>query len=79
MSITFNKINNTINIISNINQYQTRNDSTIWCIFEANKIYKWPDFKNITVYTDDFEKNIMDYTYSKKNNYNRLIPDFNFF
>ena len=58
MSITFNKINNTINIISNINQYQTRNDSTIWCIFEANKIYKWPDFKNITVYTDDFEKTL---------------------
>jgi len=52
--------------------------STYWCINEADKIYNWDDFKEIKIYTYDFEINNTDYTYSKQNSYYRLVPDFNF-
>lgn len=58
--------------------YQTRNFSTSWCIIEANKIYNWKDFKEIQIYTYDYEKNENQYTYSKINSYKNLVPDFNF-
>ncbi len=58
--------------------YQTRNSSTFWCIQQADKIYNWNDFKEIKINTGDYEHNNNDYTYSKQNSYNNLIPDFNF-
>jgi hypothetical protein len=65
-------------IFNDFGGYETRNLSTIWCIQEADKIYNWNDFKEIKIKTGDYEDNINDYTYSKRNNYNNLIPDFNF-
>lgn len=57
----------------------TRNPSTIWCIVEANKIYNWNDFNEITICTWDQEFNEEQYTYSKQNNkYINLVPDFHF-
>jgi hypothetical protein len=58
--------------------YETRNYSTMWCINEANKIYKWNDFSKIKIYTQDYENNVNDYTYSKRTDYINVIPDFNF-
>jgi hypothetical protein len=65
-------------IFNNLGGIQTRNESTIWCIQEANKIYNWNDFNEIQIYTNDHddEKN---YSYSKINSYNKLVPDFNFY
>jgi hypothetical protein len=51
---------------------------TMWCIEESNKKYNWPDFKPMKIYTSDYEKNINDYTYSKKNSTYRTVPDFIF-
>ena len=65
-------------IFNDFGGYESRNSSTIWCIQEADKIYNWNDFKEIKIKTGDYEDNINDYTYSKRNNYNNLIPDFNF-
>jgi hypothetical protein len=59
--------------------YETRHPSTKWCITQADYIYKWKDFKQITITTNDAERNDDEYTYSKQNGaYNNLIPDFNF-
>lgn len=58
--------------------YETRNPSTFWCIQQADKIYNWNDFSEIKIHTEDIEKNKNDYTYSKQNSYNNLVPDFNF-
>jgi len=56
-----------------------RNEGTIWCIKEADKVYNWNDFKEIKIFTEDFEINENDYTYSKMYNYKNLVPDFNFY
>jgi hypothetical protein len=58
--------------------YETRNPSTIWCIKQADEIYHWKDFPEITIYTGDKSESCTDYTYSKMNSYNNLVPDFNF-
>jgi len=58
--------------------YETRNPSTMWCIQQADVIYNWNDFPEMKIDTGDAENTIRDYTYSKQNNYNRLVPDFNF-
>ena len=29
--------------------FETRNHSTVWCINQADKIYNWQDFDNITI------------------------------
>jgi hypothetical protein len=58
--------------------WETRNASTFWCMQQADAVYKWSDFKEITIHTGDFESNADEYTYSKKYSYNRLVPDFNF-
>lgn len=77
MPFTICKTNGNL-IIRDLGGYETRNPSTIWCIQEADKIYKWNDFKEITIHTDDFERNNNDYTFSKQNSYVNLVPDFNF-
>jgi hypothetical protein len=65
-------------IFKDLGGYETRNPSTFWCIQKADEIYKWNDFTEIKIHTGDVENNNNDYTYSKQNSYNKLVPDFNF-
>lgn len=58
--------------------YAYRNPSTFWCIQKADEIYNWKDFNEIKIHTGDYERNIRNYTYSKRNSYTNLVPDFNF-
>jgi hypothetical protein len=64
-------------IFKDLGGYETRNPSTFWCIQQADKIYNWNDFNEIKINTDD-ENSGNDYSYCKINDYNNLIPDFNF-
>jgi hypothetical protein len=77
MSFTVSKINGKL-CFKDFGGFQDRNISTIWCIINADKIYNWNDFKELTIHTGDCEINANDYSYSKQNNYNKLVPDFNF-
>lgn len=77
MSFCFSKTNGKL-VYNDLGGYETRNSSTFWCIQKADEKYNWNDFDEIKVFTRDFENDPNDYTYSKKNNFNRLIPDFNF-
>jgi hypothetical protein len=77
MSFTVLKNNGQL-IFKNNGGYETRNPSTIWCIQEADKIYNWNDFNEITIFTGDVESNQNDFTYSKQYSYAKLVPDFNF-
>lgn len=60
--------------------FQFRNPSTIWCITEADKIYKWGDFPEMTISTEDSECNdSTSYSYSRMDgNLSRVVPDFVF-
>jgi len=58
--------------------YESRNESTLWCIQKADAIYHWSDFKDLFIHTGDFEFDSNEYTYSKQNAYYRTVPDFNF-
>ena len=58
--------------------YETRNESTLWCIQQADAIYHWSDFKDLFIHTGDFEYQSNEYTYSKHDSYHLLVPDFNF-
>uniref|UniRef100_A0A6C0HS80 Glycosyl transferase CAP10 domain-containing protein n=1 Tax=viral metagenome TaxID=1070528 RepID=A0A6C0HS80_9ZZZZ len=62
-------------LFKNIHEIQTRNISTMKCMYEADKIYNWGDFV-ITIRTSDTCAN-HEYGYAKNTLY-RLIPDFNF-
>jgi hypothetical protein len=59
--------------------FQTRNPSTFWCIQKADEKYNWNDFDEITINTEDYSENNNEYSYSKKDSYNNLVPDFNFY
>lgn len=71
------KINKKL-LFKDLGGYETRNLSTMWCIQKADEKYNWNDFNEMIIYTGDYEQHNNDYTYSKRNNYNRLVPDFNF-
>ena len=58
--------------------WETRNPSTIWCIQQANKLYKWSDFDKIVISTGDIEHNNAHYSYSHQKDISKTIPDFNF-
>jgi len=77
MSFTVSKANGQL-IFNDYGGYETRNPSTIWCIQEADKIYKWNDFDEIKIFTEDYEVDDNDFTYSKQNHYSNTVPDFNF-
>jgi hypothetical protein len=77
MSFNVSKINGEL-CFKDFGGFETRNSSTIWCIQQADKIYNWDNFTELTIHTGDCEKNANDYSYSKQNNYNKLVPDFNF-
>ena len=77
MAFCFKKINRKL-IFKDLGGYETRNPSTFWCIQKADEKYNWNDFNEIKIHTGDYENNNNDYTYSKQDNYNNLVPDFNF-
>lgn len=77
MPFYVSKINSKL-IFKDLGGYQTRNPSTFWCIQKADEKYNWNDFNEILIDTGDYEMNNNDYTYSKQNNYNNLVPDFIF-
>lgn len=59
--------------------YETRNSSTIWCIKESDKLYKWPDFDPIKINTNDGYFKTGEYAYSTETlDYSNVVPDFNF-
>lgn len=59
--------------------YETRNDSTIWCVLQADKIYNWEDFDKINVNTCDSTTKDYQHAYScYTGSIENLIPDFNF-
>jgi len=75
---TVKKLNREL-IFNDLGGASDRNQSTIWCIVEADKVYNWIDFNEITIYSYDYEFYGWDtYTYSKQNAYHKLVPDFNF-
>lgn len=68
-----------------IGGYESRNESTLWCLKQADARYQWPDFNQIVIHTTDYEHppsqytyDENEYTYSKKHSLDRLVPDFNF-
>jgi len=65
-------------IFNDFGGFEHRNISSMWCINEADKLYNWKDFNEIEIFTNHYENNINQFTYSKQNSYNKLIPDFNF-
>ena len=77
MSFCVSKIHQTLRF-TDLGGYETRNPSTMWCIRKADETYKWKDFNEIRIHTGDAETTQDEYTYSKKDTYRRLVPDFNF-
>ena len=77
MAFGVSKINGKL-LYRNLGGYETRNPSTFWCIQESDKKYNWNDFNEIIIYTDDYERNVNEYTYTKRNSYHKVVPDFNF-
>jgi hypothetical protein len=64
MSFTISKKNGEL-IYEDHGGYESRNPSTFWCIQQSDKIYNFPDFKEITIFTGD-------------NGSYSTVPDFNF-
>ena len=77
MAFKISKINNKL-IYNDLGGYETRNPSTFWCIQKADEKYNWDDFNEVVIHTEDYEENKHNFTYSKKDSYNNLVPDFNF-
>jgi hypothetical protein len=77
MSFNVRKENGKL-IFTDFGCWETRNQSTIWCIERANDIYNWDDFPEIKIHTTDYENDNNDYTYSKNDSFHKLVPDFNF-
>lgn len=77
MAFTFKKESGKL-IFDDFGGYESRNTSTIWCIREADAVYNWGDFKEIYIRTEDYERDPNEYTYSKRDSYSMLVPDFNF-
>ena len=71
------KKNGVLNFIDN-GGWESRNTSTIWCMQQANELYKWNDFDKIVISTGDNENNNADYSYSHQKDVSKTIPDFNF-
>jgi hypothetical protein len=61
-----------------VDKYRCRFTQTKWCIEQADKIYKWNDFPEISASVRDFENTQEEYTYSKRDTFIRLIPCFSF-
>ena len=77
MSFTVAKQNGEL-VFHNLGGFELRNQSTMWCILQADQKYHFNDFKEIQIYTDDTESDENCYSYTKENSYTKLVPDFNF-
>ena len=77
MSFTVAKKNGEL-LFYDLGGWEMRNQSTIWCILQADQLYQFEDFKEIRIYTDDTESDETHYSYTKENSYDKLVPDFNF-
>lgn len=55
-----------------------RNESVFWCIQQADQRYNWPDFAELTIYTNDFRTVPGSYSISGHDEFDRLVPDFTF-
>jgi len=55
MSFNVSKINGEL-CFKDFGGFETRNSSTIWCIQNADKIYNWDNFTELTIHTGDCEK-----------------------
>jgi len=78
MTFGVSKVNGKL-VFNDYKGYETRSPSTFWCIQQADEIYNFKDFNEIKIYTGDYENSSDEYTYSKRNSYYRLVPDFNFY
>jgi len=78
-SFSVEKTNGKFKFVSN-GGFQTRNSSTIWCIEQADAIYKWPDFKKIKIVTNDGYCKEREFAFSteKIGDFSTTVPDFNF-
>jgi len=77
-SFTVEKKGGKLSFVNN-GGFQSRNSSTVWCIKEADKIYKWADFRKIKIVTNDGYCKEGEFAYSSGlPNLNHVIPDFNF-
>jgi len=54
-----------------------RNSSTLWCIQEADKLYKWKDFESVRIMTNDFGPNDGTLCFSNESLVG-LVPDWTF-
>ena len=77
MSFIVKKQNNKL-IFKDLGGCEQRNPSTFWCIQKADEKYNWKDFKEIKIFTEDYERNNNNLTYSNRRSYQNLVPDFNF-
>ena len=77
MSFSISKQNGKL-IYRNFKEIQSRNPATFWCIQKADQIYNWNDFPEIRIFTEDNEDDNYHYSYTKKDSYNNLVPDFTF-
>lgn len=55
-----------------------KNSSTMWCMYEADKVHNWNSFKQIKISTNEVSTDINEYSPCKENSYVNLIPDFSF-
>jgi hypothetical protein len=75
MEFSVSKINGVLNF-SDFGGYETRNPSTFWCIQKADEKYKWADFNDVKIDTNDnYHGDGPSYI---KNNFKHLVPDFVF-
>jgi len=79
MSFVLSKKNGKL-LFNDLGGYENRNESTFWCVNQADKIYKWKDFNDIIINTGDKgDKGGVQLSYViNYNNYKKIIPDFNF-
>ena len=72
------KKENGVLVLNDLGSHGDRNPATFRCIQEADKIYKWNDFREILIYTGDSVNNNNAYTYSKWDCFYKLVPDYMF-
>ena len=78
MPFTVNKENGLLNIMD-YGGYESRNDSMIWLLMEANKIYNFPNFKTqMIIFSNDCETNPHVYNITNETETVNTVPDFNF-
>jgi len=78
MSFTVEKTKGNL-VFKDMGCFCNRNKNTIWCIEQADKIYKWSDFPKIKIYTEDFTEVPDVYQYCSRGELDNLVPDYTFY